>query len=84
MQRSPQHLHQNIGAVDVLVQHRVDAAHLALDAAQPVGKGAVLLRGTVLVAAAGGGSVLFGRLSDAAGLFSASVIADDSFPGVSV
>ena len=39
-------LHQNIGAVDVLVQHRGDAAHLALDAAQPVGEGAVLLRGT--------------------------------------
>ena len=62
-------LHQNIGAVDVLVQHRADAAHLALDAAQPVGEGAVLLRGTVLVAAAGGSSVLFGRLGGAAGLF---------------
>ena len=41
-------------------------------------------QGTVPVAAAGGSSVLFGRLSGAAGLFSASVIADDSFPGDSV
>ena len=37
------------------------AAHLALDAAQPVGKGAVLLRGTVLVAAAGGGDAFGGH-----------------------
>ena len=62
------HLHQNIGAVNILFHHCADPAHLTLDAAQSVDKGTVLLGSAVLVAAAGGGSVLFGRRSGAAGL----------------
>ena len=51
------HLHKDVHAVGILFQHAADAAHLPLDAAEPVQQGLVLLRGAVLVAAAGGDGV---------------------------
>lgn len=72
------HLHKDVHAVGILFQHAADAAHLPLDAAEPVQQGLVFLRGAVFVAAAGGVTLSVGT-ADAS---TAGAVAASGWAGV--